>query len=239
MAYKAAIFDMDGTILDTLSDLTSALDHAIEQAGHRHDFSRTDIAAFFGSGVYVAIKRALSVENGFPEDRLCLIGTPDEPDDCFSDEAEIDRISQIYRPYYDTHCDIKTGPYPGIPRLLSSLRERGIRTAVVSNKPDPAVATLVKDKFPGLFDFALGEKDGIKRKPAPDMVDKCLQALGLSANECVYIGDSEVDLATGKNSGLDVISVDWGFRSRAFLEKLPAEKIVSSAMELLDAIEMA
>lgn len=236
MAYKAAIFDMDGTILNTLDDLTSALNYAMEQAGHEHDFSVKNVAAFFGSGVYVAITRALSVEDGFPYDRLDLIGTPDEPSDCFHDKAEIDRVAAIYKPFYDSHCDIKTGPYPGIPDVLNSLRSHGIKTAVVSNKPDPAVQTLVKDKFNGMFDFALGEKDNIRRKPAPDMVNECLRVLQIPRSECVYIGDSEVDLATGQNSGMDVISVDWGFRTHEYLESLPAERIVSSSNELMAEI---
>lgn len=236
MAYKAAIFDMDGTILNTLDDLTDALNYAMEETGHRHDYKTSDVALFFGSGVYVAMKRALSVEKGFPYDRLDLIGTPDEPDDCFKDEKELERISAVYKPYYDAHCDIKTGPYPGIPEVLKSLRANGIRTAVVSNKPDPAVQTLVADKFNGMFDFALGEKDNIRRKPAPDMVNECLRVLEVPRKECVYIGDSEVDLATGQNSGMDVISVDWGFRTHEYLVKLPAERIVGKAEELQRAI---
>ncbi|MBQ1843138.1 MAG: HAD family hydrolase [Lachnospiraceae bacterium] len=236
MAYKAAIFDMDGTILNTLDDLTAALNYAMDQGGHEHDFDAKDVAAFFGSGVYVAIKRALSVENGFPYEKLDQIGTPSEPDDCFRNEAEIERISKIYKPYYDSHCNIKTGPYSGIPEVLKVLRSKGIKTAVVSNKPDPAVQTLVDDKFNGMFDFALGEKDQIRRKPAPDMVNECLRVLEVPRDECVYIGDSEVDFETGKNSGMDVISVDWGFRRREYLENLPAEKIVSTSDELLRAI---
>ena len=216
MSYKAAIFDMDGTILNTLDDLTSALNYAMEQAGHEHDFNVKNVAAFFGSGVYVAIKRALSVEQGFSYEKLDKIGTPEEPSDCCHDEAEIDRISKIYKPYYDSH--------------------KGIKTAVVSNKPDPAVQTLVDDKFNGMFDFALGEKDQIRRKPAPDMVNECLCVLEVPRDECVYIGDSEVDFETGKNSGMDVISVDWGFRTHEYLEALPAEKIVSTAEDLLEAI---
>ena len=236
MSYKAAIFDMDGTILNTLDDLTSALNYAMEQAGHEHDFNVKNVAAFFGSGVYVAIKRALSVEQGFPYEKLDKIGTPEEPSDCCHDEAEIDRISKIYKPYYDSHCDIKTGPYSGIPEVLKALRSKGIKTAVVSNKPDSAVQTLVYDKFNGMFDFALGEKDQIRRKPAPDMVNECLCVLEVPRDECVYIGDSEVDFETGKNSGMDVISVDWGFRTHEYLEALPAEKIVSTAEDLLEAI---
>ncbi|MGN0242254.1 MAG: HAD family hydrolase [Candidatus Weimeria sp.] len=236
MMYKAAIFDMDGTILNTLGDLTDALDYALKKTGHKCGYDEHMVAQFFGSGVYVALKRALSVENGFPLERLDLIGTSDEPDDCFRDDDEINRVSEIYRPYYDAHCDIKTGPYPGILELMKKLRERGIRTAVVSNKPDTAVQTLVSDMFPDSFDFSLGEKTGIKRKPAPDMVNECLRVLAIPREDCVYIGDSEVDFATGRNSGMHVISVDWGFRSHRYLAAIPVEKIVSNADELFRAI---
>lgn len=234
--YKAAIFDMDGTILNTLGDLTDALDYALEKTGHKCGYDEKMVAQFFGSGVYVALKRALSVENDFPTDKLDLIGTADEPDNCFKDDAEIERVSEIYRPYYDAHCDIKTGPYPGILELMKKLRERGIKTAVVSNKPDSAVQKLVSDLFPDSFDFSLGEKSGIKRKPAPDMVNECLRVLEIPRSECVYIGDSEVDFATGQNSDMHVISVDWGFRSHEYLAAIPVEKIVSNADGLFDAI---
>ena len=232
MAYKAAIFDMDGTILNTLDDLTDALDYSLKETGHACKYDSRMVAQFFGSGVYVAIKRALSIENGFPAEKLDLIGTANEPDDCFKDDAEIERVSEIYRPYYDAHCDIKTGPYPGILALLKKLRDSGIKTAVVSNKPDSAVQTLVDDMFPDSFDFALGEKEGIKRKPAPDMVNECLRVLEIPREDCVYIGDSEVDFATGQNSGMHVISVDWGFRSHKYLTRIPVERIVSDAEEL-------
>ena len=234
--YKAAIFDMDGTILNTLGDLTDAINYAMKETGHKYGYNEKIVAHFFGSGVYVALKRALSVANRFPEDRLDLIGTPDEPDDCFKDDTEIERISKIYRPYYNAHCDVKTGPYPGILELMKKLRDRGIKTAVVSNKPDAAVQTLVSDMFPDSFDFSLGEKTGIKRKPAPDMVNECLRVLEIPREDCVYIGDSEVDFATGQNSGMHVISVDWGFRSHEYLASIPVEKIVSNADELYQEI---
>ena len=99
MAYKAAIFDMDGTILNTLDDLTDALDYSLKETGHACKYDSRMVAQFFGSGVYVAIKRALSIENGFPAEKLDLIGTANEPDDCFKDDAEIERVSEIYRPY--------------------------------------------------------------------------------------------------------------------------------------------
>ncbi|MQN02245.1 MAG: HAD family hydrolase [Lachnospiraceae bacterium] len=236
MGYKAAVFDMDGTILNTLGDLTASIDYALEKTGHEHDFTEKNVAYFFGSGVYVALKRALSVEQGFPYEKLDLIGTDKEPDDCFKDDDEIERISEIYRPYYDAHCADKTGPYPGILKLMDDLHSSGIKTAVVSNKPDTAVQTLVADMFPGAFDFSLGEKKGIKRKPAPDMVNECLRVLNIPREDCVYIGDSEVDFATGQNSDMHVISVDWGFRSHEYLERIPVEKIVSNAEELRKAI---
>ena len=127
-------------------------------------------------------------------------------------------------------------PYPGIPELLTLLRSRGVKTAVVSNKPDPAVRKLAEEVFPGGFDFALGETPGTARKPAPDMVRRCLSEFGLSPEEAVYIGDSEVVLQTAENAGLSCILVDWGFRSREYLERQGAACIVSSCGGIVEKI---
>lgn len=236
MEYRVAVFDMDGTILDTLRDLNRSLNDALEAAGHRGDFPEEATKAFFGSGIRVAITRALALEQGFPAEKLDVIGTPAEPDLGISEE-EVERIRVIYAPHYQAHCNDTTGPYPGVPELLLQLRSRGVKTAVVSNKPDGAVQKLVEELFPGGFDFALGETAGLRRKPAPDMVQRCLEEFGAAPEEAVYIGDSEVDLQTAKNTGLPCIAVDWGFRSREYLVKQGAEVIVSSCEELLREIE--
>lgn len=147
------------------------------------------------------------------------------------------KIQEIYTPYYAAHCDIKTGPYAGILEVLEKLRAAGVKTAVVSNKPDIAVQKLVNDLFTGMFDLSVGEMDGVRRKPAPDMTEKALRDLGTAdKRKAVYIGDSEIDMQTAENSGLDCISVDWGFRGRKFLEEHKAKTIVSRPEEILPLI---
>ncbi len=234
--YKAVIFDMDGTILDTVSDLQSAVNYALEKCGHRHDFSYDDTKLLFGSGVNVALRRALALENGAPLSAMEKIGAGSDGSEFGVKDDEILKIQQIYLPYYAENCLVKTGPYAGIPDILAKLRALGIKTAVVSNKPDEAVQSLVKDLFNGLFDYSAGEKAGIKRKPAPDMTEAALEFFSITKKDAVYIGDSEIDLQTAANSGLECIAVDWGFRGRDFLCEHDAKEIVSTADELLTAI---
>lgn len=238
MRYRAALFDMDGTVLDTVSDLTDAINYSLCQLGHRHDFTDKDGALFVGSGILVAFKRALAFENGADRDDLLLIGTESEKSmpgfKDFTDEAM--KLKAIFGPFYADHCDIKTAPYAGMTQLLKNLRDCGIRTAVVSNKLDNAVQKISPLYFPGLFDVSLGETPEIRRKPAPDMVDEVLRRLDISKKEAVYIGDSEIDIQTAANSSLDCISVSWGFRSKAFLKAHGATTIAESIEELQDML---
>ncbi len=236
MNYKAVIFDMDGTVLNTIDDLCAALNYAMEQTGHDHAYIAKDISQFFGSGVTVAIKRALSVENGASYESLVEIGTPEEKLSAEITMEEVLRIQNVFKPYYNAHCAVKTGEYEGMTKLLNALREKGIRTAVVSNKPDSAVQKLVVDYFDGMFDLSVGEKEGIRRKPFPDMTLSALQKLGLSASEAVYVGDTEIDFQTAKNSGMDCICVTWGFRTREFLKELGAKQIVSDVDEIMKIV---
>jgi phosphoglycolate phosphatase len=233
-AFKAYIFDMDGTVLNTVTDLKNAMNYACEQTGHRHDFTEEDAKQFFGSGVLVAIERALALEKGADYEELLLIGKEKEKEIDQELQEEISRIRQVYDVYYPLHCNDETAPYPGIESLLKRLREAGIKTAVVSNKPDNAVQKLTELYFKDLFDYSMGERPEIRRKPAADMVNACLEALGVKREEAVYIGDSEIDMETAANSALPCISVDWGFRSKSFLKKNGAERIVSSAEEIFD-----
>lgn len=126
-----------------------------------------------------------------------------------------------------------TGPYDGIMDLLRTLRSRGFKTAVVSNKPDPAVRKLAEECFEGLFDVSTGEQPGIRRKPAPDMTEEAMRLLGVSAGESLYLGDSEIDVQTALNTGMDCICVTWGFRSADFLESLHPLALISTPSELL------
>lgn len=236
MKYEAAIFDMDGTILDTSADLTSALNYAFEQTGHRHDFTVEDIKNFFGSGVVVAVTRALAYEAGSSRESLVAFGTKDEQIPEAVTQAEVTRVLEVFKPYYADHCQLKTGPFPGILDLMKNLRQKGVKLAVVSNKPNEAVQVLVEELFPGSFDFALGERSGIRRKPAPDMTSECVKVLGVPRDKCVYIGDSEIDIQTARNSEMDEIAVNWGFRSVPFLQKHGATVIVDTAEKLEEAI---
>ena len=221
-SYKAAIFDMDGTILDTIGDLTDAINHTMAHFGHRSDFTPEETKPFFCNGAKFAVSSALAAAQDLSQSQI-------------SAEA-LEEALVYYKPYYAAHSDIKTGPYPGIIECLQKLALAGVQTAVVSNKPDPAVQKLCKVYFPDMFTCSLGEVEGVHRKPAPDMLCLVLDRLGLTAEEAVYVGDSEVDIETAANSGMDCICVDWGFRSRESLIESGAKTIVSSAEELTAAI---
>lgn len=192
---KLAIFDLDGTVLDTLEDLYLATNFALESS----DFpkrSREEVRAFVGNGIR----------------RLTELAVPDG-----TKKEDIDRVFKVFNEYYALHCADNTKPYDGIKEVLSKLKEKGVKTAVVSNKADYAVQALCERYFDGLFSFAVGEREGIRRKPAPDSVNEVLRVLSADKTEAVYIGDSEVDIKTAENAGMKCISVLWGFRSREML----------------------
>lgn len=233
---KAVIFDMDGTILNTLDDLADAINYALNVRGHKNNFKLDDVRMFFGSGIRVAFERALALESGAEIEELEYIGTKDYEGKFKADSiinSEIDKLLEIYVPYYNEHCNDKTAAYAGINDLLYNLKNRGIKIAVVSNKPDTAVTKLCDDLFAGLFDYHLGELPEIARKPARDMVDMSLQALGVSKDEAVYVGDSEIDLLTAQNSEMTCVAVTWGFRGQDFLQSHDAKIIIHEPDELL------
>ena len=216
MKYKLVIFDMDGTILDTSEDLTNAYNYALKACGYPTK-SIDEIIRYVGNGLRKLLEQIV-------------------PEGCT--DSDIDRLQEIFVPYYQEHSAIKTGPYTGIIQLLKNLKDAGCMLAVASNKPDAAVKKLAADIFPGLFDIAVGENEagGIKRKPAADEVELILSSLGIAKEDSVYIGDSDVDVATARNSGLDLIAVDWGFRTREFLIEFGAEVICSNTKEVEDII---
>ncbi len=214
--YRLAVFDLDGTLLDTLDDLTDSLNTVLSRNGYAPR-TRDEVRRFVGNGIRRLIERAL------PE------GTED---------AEIDRIFAVFKPYYNMHCNVKTAPYRGVPALLRVLRAAGMRTAVLSNKADEAVQPLCAQYFPGLLDMARGERAPFPRKPEPDSLLNMLRELGVSPEEAVYIGDSEVDVRTAANAGIQAILVDWGFRDRETLRAAGARVIVSTADALLQALTM-
>ena len=210
MKYKAVIFDMDGTTLDTLEDLLGALNHTLGRFGFPlHDLR--EMRGYVGNG----IRR--QIEQGAPA------GTPAET---------IDRMLPVFMEYYKVHGAEHTHPYEGIPELLRHLRDSGIRTAIVSNKADVAVRRLTEVYFPGLFEVSVGEKEGVRRKPAPDSVLEVLRIMGLSVSDAVYVGDSEVDIQTADRAGMDRIIVGWGFRDREDLLRDGADRVFGSPREV-------
>lgn len=214
MKYKLIIFDLDGTVLDTLDDLMNSVNYALRK-NSLPERSREEVRTFVGNGIRLLIERAVPGGTG--------IGITDK---VFAD----------FKEHYAVHSCDNTRPYEGINELLTVLNEKGIKTAVVSNKADFAVQTLSERYFAGLFAVSVGERENIARKPAPDSVNAVIEMLGVDKKSSVYVGDSEVDIETALNAGIPCISVDWGFRSRALLQEKGAATIVSSADELLHVL---
>lgn len=211
MNKRLVIFDLDGTLLDTLEDLADSVNFALRQHGFPVR-TISEVRTFVGNGMQKLVERAV------PEN---------------TDVQTVQEVLKQFQAYYAAHCTCKTKPYDGILPLLQKLRERGIRTAVVSNKGDFAVQALCADYFPDLLDFAVGEKEGIRRKPWPDSVMAVLAHFQAAAEEAVYVGDSDVDIETAQNVGIDCISVTWGFRDEAFLRAHGAVRLVSRPEDML------
>ena len=203
------LFDLDGTLLDTLEDLLDATNYALTSCGYPPR-TLAQLRRFVGNGAANQIRLAL------PEG---------------ASQAEIDHVLAVYKPYYTAHCQHKTQPYPGIPQALAQLGQR-YPIAIVSNKPDGAVKALCRQYFPGIF--ALGETPDCPRKPAPDMVYRAMDAIGVQ--QAIYVGDSEVDVDTAKNAGLPCLSVLWGFRDREDLEQAGAQYFCQTVSQLPDCL---
>lgn len=214
MKYRLAMFDMDGTVLDTLQDLADATNAVMRMHGYP-THSVEAVRGFVGNGARVLIEKAVPA------------GT---------DAAKIDTVLGDFKKYYGKHSADATKPYDGVPEMLRALRAAGVRTAVVSNKPDFAVKALAAQYFDGLFDVAVGDRDGVRKKPAPDSVLEVMAALGCTTAEVVYVGDSDVDVLTAQNAGVDGVFVDWGFRSVEVLRQNGAEVIVSRPAQIADLI---
>lgn len=215
MKYKAVLYDMDGTVLDTLADLTDAVNVSLRRFGLPEQ-PAMHVRDVLGNGARRLIMGCL------PE------GT---------DERTADAVLEFYKPYYDAHCREKTAPYPGITELMRRLRDAGVKQAVVSNKPDGAVKELAELFFGGLIESAVGESETVRLKPCPDAVLAAAKLMGVSKDECVYVGDSEVDIVTARRAGMDCISVAWGFRDEDMLRAEGAACIVHSAEELFEALK--
>ncbi len=215
MKYMIAIFDLDGTILNTLEDLADSTNYALKTCGYP-ERTMDEVRQFVGNGIRKLMERAV------PE------GTPVE---------EIDRVHETFTAHYKVHCADKTRPYDGIMELLQNLKKDGCKLAVVSNKADYGVQELCKQYFDGIFDFAVGEREGIRKKPAPDSVNEVLKTLGCSRDRAVYIGDSDVDIQTAANAQMDHIIVEWGFRDVPFLIAKGAKVLVEKPEEILEIVE--
>ena len=206
MRYTTVLFDLDGTLLDTLDDLTDAVNRTLQ----RYDLpqrTRQEVRSFLGNGAKYLMEHAAP---GLDTDRF-------------------DALLRDYKADYDKNCRIKTAPYPGVDVLLRALKDAGIRTGIVSNKPDSAVQPLFEAFFADTMDTAVGERAGIRRKPAPDTVLAAMERLGATADRTLYVGDSEVDIETARNAGVACASVTWGFRDPDTLKDSGADMLFDSA----------
>ena len=210
MKYQAVLFDMDGTVLDTLDDLCDSINHSLAEFS-LPQVSREHVRQCLGNGAAFLVSHSIPAGS--------------------SPELEANVLA-FYKPWYDAHCLIKTAPYEGILPMMQSLKEQGLRLAIISNKPDRAVQELSDAFFPGLLELSVGESPSVRRKPAPDTVLTAASQIGLSVDQCVYVGDSEVDLQTARNAGMDCISVTWGFRDEAQLIEAGAYVLVRTPEEL-------
>ncbi len=214
MSYQAVLFDMDGTVLNTLEDLTDSVNYSLSRFS-LPEVSTSCVRKNLGHGAQYLIAHCV-------------------PEDCGPDT--VSQVLTFYKPWYDSHCRIKTAPYPGMTDLMRDLSEVGILLAVVSNKPDKPVQELARAFFPGLLKCAVGEREGVRTKPHPDTLLDAVRRLGVSPEHCVYVGDSEVDIETARNAGIAEIAVAWGFRDEETLLHAGAEVIVHNMRELKERI---
>lgn len=257
---QALVFDLDGTLTDTLDDLWAATNHALAACGLPLR-SREEVRRFVGNGLYKLAERAVTLPlEGEGQDGLAsavkteLVSaakteaaaqnieerTAKNDETALSGAAEkvkagkekIDAVYQEIVSYYGAHCKEKTRPYEGIDRLLSFLKSRGVKVAVVSNKADFAVKEIAADYFPGVFPVAVGEKADVPKKPAPDAVFAALKELGVSPQSAVYVGDSEVDVQTANNAKMPLFAAAWGFRGAELLKKTGATRIFATPDDL-------
>ncbi len=213
MAIKAVIFDLDGTLLDTCNDLANAVNFALNKNGFpTHNPEMFKI--FTGDGTDVMITRALPETN--------------------RDIETLKKVREDYFEYYNAHSGEYTRPYKGIPELLESLKKRGIKLAVTSNKIEFMTQSVINNYFGDIFDFVTGQCDGIPPKPDPSMVFKAMKNLGVEPRECLYVGDTGVDAKTGKNAGIFTVGVLWGFREKEELIENGADVIIDKPCQILE-----
>jgi len=214
MKYDVIIFDLDGTLLDTLRDLSESVNYALTLHGYPAR-SQEEVRSFVGNGVRNLMNKALP--GGF-------------------ENPDFEQVFSDFKAHYAVHFRDLTCPYAGIMELMDELSLRGLRMAIVSNKNDVEVKKLNEIFFGGKFDSAIGERPDVARKPAPDSVLATLEFLGVAKERAVYVGDSEVDVLTARNAGLDCIAVTWGFRSRVELIEAGATVLIDKPMDILNLL---
>ncbi len=212
---KAVIFDLDGTLLNTIDDLGDSVNYVLKKHNYP-TFSIEEYKYKVGNGMRKLIERSL------PENKR-------------NDET-IEQILAEFMAYYGEHKMDKTAPYDNIEQLLKTLKQKGVKTAVVTNKAHISAKPLMDEVFPGLFDVVVGQKEGVPTKPDPTSVFAVLKELGVNADECLYLGDSGVDMQTAKNAGIFGIGVLWGFRKADELIENGAKKLINNPQELLELL---
>lgn len=210
---KACIFDLDGTLTDTLESLTYSVQKTLDEM-NLSKITREQCQSFVGNGARYLIDKSIRAAGDVNAER-------------------IEEGMEIYGRIFDVNCTYHVTPYDGVPEMLTALKEQGVKLAVLSNKPHRQTVKVVKEIFgEGLFDCVQGQQEGIKRKPDPEGVYAISDALGVAAEECLYVGDSEVDAETGRNAGATTVCVSWGFRTKEELQEAGAENIIDKAEEL-------
>ncbi len=207
MKYETVIFDLDGTLLNTLDDLHASTNEALRGFGYP-ERTMEEVRRFVGNGAEMLIRRAV------PEN------------------ADFTPVLERFRTHYAAHSNERTAPYPGVEELLERLSQRGVRLAVVSNKPDAQVRSLCQAYFGRWIHHACGDREGVRRKPAPDAVWQVMKELGAQPQRTLYVGDSEVDVQTALSAGIDCCAVLWGFRDRDALEEAGAAVLAARAEDV-------
>ena len=215
MKIDTVIFDLDGTLLNTLDDLHACFNHAIKEFGYP-ERTKEEIRNFVGNGVQKALERAL------PEN---------------ISKSELEKVVDCFKKYYSQNMNTYTKPYDGIDEMLKDLQSKGFKLGIVSNKFDDAVKALSKKYFGSSIAYAVGEGYGIRRKPEADGVNKVLSELKSKKENAIYVGDSEVDIQPAENSNLPCISVLWGFKDKDFLVKNGAKYIAQTPKDIISIIE--
>ncbi len=213
--YQLAIFDLDGTLLNTIEDLKNACNYALESFGYRTH----DIAAykyFVGSGIYKLVERALPEEG--------------------KNEANVLRVKAVFDKYYAVHSEDYTKPYEGIKEVLIRLKERNIKVVVLTNKAQAYATELVKRQFGELIEYVIGQREGVPTKPNPIGIYELLHKFNIAKENCIYIGDSDIDMFTAKNAGVDAIGVLWGFRTKEELSNAGAKYLAQNVDEMGEII---